>query len=379
MISCRVEYVHTFAGDIMPTMKLKDVGEFELIELMARTFGRDSSDFLGAGAFHGLTVGIGDDAAVWSAPTSGFTIATTDAMVEGTHFTAATTGWYDLGWKAMASNISDIAGMGGVPLYALAVLGASGDQEVDDILRLCHGMADAASHFGASVVGGDTVSSALTMISVTLIGTTIGGKDKSGNLPILSRSNAHPGDAIAVTGTLGSSEGGMELLLRDDRGIPERFRPLAEAHTRPMPRVREGQLLVEAGVRCGMDLSDGLAGDLVRICRASGVSAQIEVGKLPIHPLLVQAFGNRAMELALSGGEDYELLCVAPLDILSRATVLLADQGTALTTVGRVSQATEGQPPLILASADGRLYAPPKSGWEHFTAGGGENGSAARR
>lgn len=369
--------MYTFAGDIIAAMKLKDVGEFELIELMARIFRREPSNFLSAEAFHGLQLGIGDDAAIWSAPTSGFTIATTDAMVEGTHFTTATTGWYDLGWKAMASNISDIAGMGGIPLYALAVLGASADKEVDDILRLCGGMADAAAQAGVSVVGGDTVSSPLTMIGITLIGATVGGKDSGGNLPILSRSAARPGDSIAVTGTLGASSGGLELLLRDPSAVSKRFLPLVQAHTRPMPRVREGQLLVEAGVRCGMDLSDGLTGDLKRICRASRVSAQIDVELLPVHPLLADAFGDRAMEFSLSGGEDYELLCVAPLDVLSRANVLLEGLGTRLTVVGKITQAIAGQPPLMLTGRDGKLYTPSRSGWEHFTAGGDSGGSAA--
>ena len=357
-------------------MKLKDVGEFELIELMAKRFRREPSDFLSTDAFQSVQIGIGDDAAVWGSPPSGFTIATTDAMVEGTHFTTATAGWYDLGWKAMASNVSDIAGMGGIPLYALAVLGASGDKDVDDILRLCEGMADAAEQSGVSVVGGDTVSSPLTMIGITLIGATAGGRDSGGNLPILSRSAARPGDGIAVTGTLGASAGGLELLLKDHLAVPEKYIPLAQAHARPVPRVREGQLLVEAGVRCGMDLSDGLTGDLKRICRASGVSAQIDVDSLPIQSILRDAYGERAVEFALSGGEDYELLCVAPLDVLSKASAALEGLGTRLTVVGKITQAVEGQP-LMLSGQDGKLYAPPRSGWEHFTAGGGSGGSAA--
>lgn len=370
--------MYTFAGDIMPVMKLKDIGEFELIELMARTFRREPLEFLDTAAFHGLTLGIGDDAAVWSAPTDSYTIATADAMVEGTHFTLATTRWYDLGWKAMASNVSDIAGMGGIPLYALAVLGTSGEQVVDDVLEACRGMADLASRFGASVVGGDTVSSPLTMLSVTLIGMTVGGKDASGNLPILTRSAARPGDSIAVTGSLGSSAGGLELLLADHRAIPEQFAPLVDAHSRPMPRVREGRLLVEAGVRCGMDLSDGLAGDLKRICRASGVAARIEVDKLPIQPLLVNAFGDRAREFALSGGEDYELLCVAPLDVLRRAKRSLEAEGTPLTIVGTVTETVAGQPPLMLQGQNGRLYAPSRAGWDHFAEGDSTRVNTAR-
>jgi thiamine-monophosphate kinase len=359
-------------------MKLKDVGEFELIELMARSFRRDAAEFRGGIGSRGLTLGIGDDAAIWSSPASGFTIATADAMIEGTHFTTATTSWYDLGWKAMSSNISDIAGMGGIPLYALAVLGTAGSQRVDDILQLCKGMDDAARLFGVSVVGGDTVSSPLTMISITLIGETLGGRDAEGSLPVLSRSSARAGDSIAVTGRLGSSAGGLELLLRDPLAVPERYLPLLDAHRHPLPRVREGQLLVQAGVRCGMDLSDGLAGDLMRICKASGVAARVQPERLPMDPLLVEAFGKDAARLALSGGEDYELLCVGPSDVVDGARKILADHGTTLTVVGRIVEATEGAAPLMLVGADGSLSPLGTSGWEHFVANGGTGDGAAR-
>ncbi len=353
----------------MPSMKLREIGEFELIERMARIFGREDAVVAGTtAAFSRLSIGIGDDAAVWEDCAGRSTIATTDAMVEGVHFTCATTNWYDLGWKAMASNVSDIAGMGGVPRYALAVLGASGEMEVESVLELCRGMADVAGRFGASVVGGDTVSSPLTMVSITLLGETVGGRRPDGSLPLLSRFAARPGDLIAVTGPLGSSAGGLELLLHHEGPIPERYLPLVEAHRRPMPRVQGGQKLVESGVRCGMDLSDGLVGDLTRICRASGVSALVEVEKLPIDPLLRERFGDGAVDLALSGGEDYELLCTAPAEILSRAQLLLHSVGTSLTVVGHVLDRGQEQPRVKLAGADGRTYEPKRSGWEHFKA-----------
>ncbi len=350
-------------------MKLREIGEFELIEQMARIFGREGA--VGAKAttvFSRLSIGIGDDAAVWEESAGRYTIATTDAMVEGVHFTRATTDWYDLGWKAMASNVSDIAGMGGIPRYALAVLGAQGDMEVEHVLALCRGMADLAGAFGASVVGGDTVSSPLTMITVTLLGETVGPRGPDGSLPLLSRFAGRPGDLIAVTGRLGASAGGLELLLHEKGPVPERYAPLLEAHRRPMPRVEEGKLLVQGGVRCGMDLSDGLVGDLTRICRASSVSASVEVGKLPIDPLLRERFGDRAIDLALSGGEDYELLCTAPPATLSRAQLLLHAVGRDLTVVGQLQGSGGGTPRVLLVDEEGRSYAPKRSGWEHFKA-----------
>lgn len=350
-------------------MKLREIGEFELIERMARIFRQEGAAAAkAAAAFSRLSLGIGDDAAVWEDSAGRYTIATTDAMVEGVHFTRTTTHWYDLGWKAMASNLSDIAGMGGIPRYALAVLGASGDMEVESVLEICRGMADVAGRFGAAIAGGDTVSSALTMVSVTLIGETIGGKRPDGSLPILSRSEARPGDLIAVTGQLGSSAAGLELLLQYEGDVPEEYAPLVEAHRRPMPRVEEGQQLVQAGIRCGMDLSDGLMGDLTRVCRASGVSARVEVEEIPMHPLLRERFGPKALDLAVSGGEDYELLCVAPEDAVARAQSLLHSAGKSLTVVGRILEPRAEEPPVMLVDAQGRAYLTNRLGWEHFTA-----------
>ncbi len=350
-------------------MKLRQIGEFELIDRMARIFGHRGAVVADAAtAFSRLAVGIGDDAAVWEEASGRYTVATTDAMVEGVHFTPATTDWYDLGWKAMASNMSDIAGMGAVPRYALAVLAAPGDTEVEHVLELCRGMADLAGSFGALVVGGDTVSSPLVMITITVVGETLGGKSPDGSLPILSRFAARPGDLIAVTGRLGSSAGGLELLLHQQPGVPDRCAPLVEAHRRPMPRVQEGQWLVEKGVRCGMDLSDGLIGDLTRICRASGVAAQVEVGKLPIDPLLRERFGEKAVDLALSGGEDYELLCTAPRETLLGAQLLLQSMGKTLTVVGEVHERRGSEALIMLVDEEGRRYEPRRSGWEHFTA-----------
>ncbi|HEX2987005.1 MAG TPA: thiamine-phosphate kinase, partial [Chloroflexota bacterium] len=247
---------------------------------------------------------------------------------------------------------------------------ASGDKKVDDVLDLCRGMADVARRFGAVVVGGDTVSSPLTTVSITLLGEAVGTRRPDGSLPILSRFAARPGDVLAVTGRLGSSGGGLELLLKGGAPIPDKLAPLLEAHRRPMPRVREGRALAEAGVRCGMDLSDGLAGDLTRVCRASKVSALVDVERLPLDPLLREVFGSRAVDLALTGGEDYELLCAAPPEIIERAQKLLDSMGGALTPVGRVIEAGTEPPQVKLTDSTGRSYAPTRSGWEHFSSNG---------
>lgn len=159
------------------------------------------------------------------------------------------------------------------------------------------------------------------------------------------------------------------MLLGGASASDPRLSPLVDAHRRPLPRVREGQLLVSAGVRCGMDLSDGLAGDLLRICRASNVAVTIDSEALPIAPILRETFGDRAIDLALSGGEDYELVVTAPAIVMDEARRALGGTRTPLTVVGSVTEASPGRPPVLLASRDGTLSPPARSGWEHFTAG----------
>jgi thiamine-monophosphate kinase len=349
-------------------MKLRNVGEFELIDRMSSVFAERSA-VADAAALSQLVMGIGDDAAVWRNLAPAHTIATTDAMVQGVHFTRVTADWYDLGWRAMASNISDIAGMGGTPRYALAVLAATGDEDLEDILVLCRGMADVAASFGASVIGGDTVTSPVIVLTITVLGEApLDGEQR--RLPLLTRSSARAGDVIAVTGQLGSSAGGLELLMRSGGVVSEAWKPLARAHRRPVPRVGEGRLLVQAGVQCGMDLSDGLAGDLKRICAASGLAAEVEAEELPLHPALIAEFGEGATDLALSGGEDYELLCVAPEDAIQRARILLSERGTPLTVVGRMVERETGVPPVTVMDADGQKRPPRRGAWEHFTSDG---------
>lgn len=349
-------------------MKLKDLGEFDLIDRMAAVF-RQNGAVADAAALSQLELGIGDDAAVWKNVSGSHTVATTDAMVEGVHFTPATAGWYDVGWRAMAANISDIAGMGAIPRYALAVLGATGQEELEEVLELCRGMADSAAMFGASVIGGDTVTSPFVMLSITLVGEAP-SKGPGDRLPLLTRSSAQPGDLVAVTGHLGSSGGGLELLLRSGQAKEGIAESLARAHRRPLPRVKEGQLLVQAGIRCGMDLSDGLAGDLKRICAASGVDAEVRIEDLPVEDALREIFGDQAAELALTGGEDYELLCTAPVEVIDRARVLLEPLGTPLTVVGKITERSQSGSPVTLIEPDGRRRAPRRGAWEHFTGDG---------
>ena len=303
-------------------MKVKDIGEWGVIELLTELVTR-SRRVDGSG----LVVDAGDDAAAWRYA-QGIQLSTTDTVVEGVHFTRCTTPWHDLGWKLMAANASDIAAMGGLPLYALVTLGLPPDTEVDHLKLLYQGMLDLANEHGVAVVGGDIVRSPVVFVTVALSGTHEGA-------PIL-RSEAGVGDQVAVTGYLGSSAGGLEVMLQGIEVGPEADAYLKNAHRRPEPRIAQGRLLSREGVRAAMDISDGLADDLSKLCLASGVSARLHAADVPAHPLLQEAFPQRYLELALGGGEDYQLLFTAPRELMDR---LLSQLGPPPPSWGRSSRA----------------------------------------
>ncbi|HZT08362.1 MAG TPA: thiamine-phosphate kinase [Chloroflexota bacterium] len=341
-------------------MRVSEIGEFALIDRLACT--------LGAQTCPDLVIGIGDDAAVWRTASGALALATTDALVEDVHFDLRTTPWEELGWKALAENISDIAAMGGRPRYALVALGLPGDREVADIESLYRGMRSCGTEFGCCVVGGDVVRSPVVSIHVTVVGDSLPVVDSS-DLPVLERSRAQPGDAIAVTGPLGGSAGGLRLLTGrvNQGGDHAAASLLRHAHLRPMPRVAEGLAAVEAGIRCGMDVSDGLVADVNHICERSGVDALIDAARVPRFPGIEALFGGDALDLALAGGEDYELVCVAPAATLDRAQALFKARGLRpLIVVGSVAEPECDRPRARLRMPDGTRVEPVVAGYEHF-------------
>ncbi len=342
-------------------MQIKDLGEFGLLDMLnAMITGQRSGADNGAAAGFGLLVDTGDDTAAWE--TGGAKeLLTTDTLVEGVHFTRDTTPWADLGWKSLASNISDIAAMGGLPLYAVVTLGLPPETEVEDIRELYRGMLQIANEFGVALVGGDIVRSPVVFITVGLTGVHSGQ-------PML-RSAARVGDRIAVTGYLGSSGAGLRLLTEGEDGgkaspsIPdEAAEYLIERHRRPDPTVAQGRLLAEAGVAAAMDISDGLTGDLSKLCMASGLSARVNAEDLPVHPLLKQAFPCDYLDLALNGGEDYVLLFAASPKLMRRVLPLLP-AGAAV-----VGEVLPGEPGNVrVVGARGAEYKAARRGWDHFS------------
>ena len=339
-------------------MLVQDVGEFELIDLLESSIRQRNSVRIDALRERGIdvTLGIGDDAAAWTG--SAMTVvSTTDTMVDGVHFRTDTIGWRDLGWKAMASNLSDVAAMGCSPTLALVTLGLRGDINVDSLREMYSSMMDACESGGCAIAGGDIVRSDTLFVTVALQG--VAGP----NVTPLTRGAASEGDALAVTGYLGSSAGGLRLLLDPEEapGIsPETREYLTAAHNRPNPRTKAGQALRRLGVRCAMDVSDGLVADVEKLCATSKVSASIDIDSVPVHPFLKETFPDSWSQLALTGGEDYELVFTADQSTM-RAVV--NELGELVKVIGRIEP---GDGSVRVEDASGREIHIESSGWNHF-------------
>jgi thiamine-monophosphate kinase len=334
----------------MRTVKLRDIGEFALIQVLQEMVDVDGPS--PQGAPFSLVLGIGDDAAAWHAREA-TELATTDTLVDGVHFRHDFISWTDLGWKAMAVNLSDIAAMGGMPLYALVTLGLKPDTEVADVEALYRGILSACREYGCRIAGGDLVRSPVTFITVAMTGVA------SGHL--LTRHEAQPGDVVAVTGHLGCAAGGLGALLQGHTSEGESDRHMHEAHAHPIPRLTEGQILVQEGVRAAMDVSDGLMDDLSKMCVASGVGAIVYADKVPADAFLRESFPQDYITLALGGGEDYELLFAAPDEVISRAQSRLAVSATAL---GRIVADHPGKVQVV--DERGEQVQIDQRGWDHF-------------
>jgi thiamine-monophosphate kinase len=334
-------------------MKVSELREFGLIDLLAKM--AYSAQDKQQASWQQLIIGIGDDAAAWRSDAS-TQLATTDSFIQDIHFTLGAASWEDLGWKAIAVNLSDIAAMGGIPRYALVSLSLPGHTEVADVTALYKGMIELAQRFEVAIVGGDTSSAPMVAINITILGSTR-GQDKH----ILTRSTAKLGDKVAVTGYLGSAAAGVRMLNKKLRFSPEATACFKKASLRPYPRIAEGQLLVEQEVKTAIDISDGLIQDLNHICKASQVSARIEIDRVPIQPEVKANFGDRALELALSGGEDYELLFTGSTEVIDKVKKAVS---CPVTIIGEIVADKTGE--ITLVDKKGKPFNLAKTGWEHF-------------
>lgn len=329
-------------------MKVWELGEFGLIEIIAKIVGKPAREE--------LVLGIGDDTAAWR--TQKFIqLATTDILIEDVHFNLDTATWRDLGWKALAVNISDIAAMGGTPSYAMVSLGLPPDIEIASVRELYRGIKDIAKKFEVDIVGGNISRAPVVIVDISLIG--------KASQALLTRSSAKPGDLIAVTGYLGTSAAGCRMLKSSLKLDKSTTALLREAHLRPKPRVAEGQTLVQYGVRAAIDISDGLISDLTHICKASKVGAKVWRDRLPIHPGVKAAFRNEATGMALSGGEDYELLFTAKSSIINKVKNVMS---TPVTVIGEITREHSGK--VTLLNKQGKTVDWKERGWDHFRSQG---------
>ncbi len=336
-------------------MRISDLGEFGLIELVqqwTRDPGRPVED--SPAAVCRAVVDNGDDAAAVTFVTAGVTeLYTTDTMVDGIHFTSETTPWRDLGWKAIASNVSDVAAMGGRPAFALVTLGLPADTLVADIKELYSGMAEICREFGARVIGGDMVRSPVGFITVALTGIATGKP--------MVRTAARPGHLVGVTGPVGGSAGGLRTMLEGTKAVTPDADRLTITHRRPRPHVAEGQILVANGIEAAMDVSDGLADDLAKLCAASGVSAVVWADRVPAEPALKSVFSEDWLDLALYGGEDYVLLFTAPPEVMS---AVIDQLPASAAIIGEITDGTAGAVTVLDSDGNPRLRG--GAGWDHF-------------
>ena len=340
--------------------RVRDVGEFGLIQLLAASLPAE----VRAGTE--LKIGIGDDAAVWQPSPGEQVVVTTDSLIEDVHFRRDWTDWESLGHKSLAVNVSDLAAMGATPRLAVISLGLDGSEHVSDLQAFYKGLGALARRHDMAIAGGDIVRSPRGfVVHVTALGETRGRR-------VLTRSGANAGDLIGVTGTLGASAAGLQLLeldAEDPRRRAATAGQLIEAHLRPEPRVAVGAMLLEQGATAAMDLSDGLLGDLPKILAASRVAARVDEAAIPVAASVRTLFPGGWVEMALRGGEDYELLFTAPRH--SWAAIEAAAQQTedAVTAIGEIV-ADESDPHGIeLKGPSGTRRTVSSGAFDHFREG----------
>ncbi len=333
-------------------MKVSEIGEFGLIERIKARLAAQQPD---------LIAGIGDDAAIIRTDSDEHLLATCDIQLEDVHFRRKFITPYQLGQRAVAVNISDIAAMGGIPTYLLVSLGLPPDIEVDYIDQLYHGMEKEATRSNATIAGGNITRSLQLMIDIFLL-----GKVKQ-NL-VITRSGAQQGDLLLVTGDIGKSAAGLRLLNRKAKNKDQIIDPqLSAAHLTPTPRLPESRIIANLQIATAMiDISDGLASDLGHICRASKVGAVIWAESLPISTATRNAaalIGCDPLQLALYGGEDYELLFSAPQEMVAALQqAVTAETGTSVTVVGEIVSLVEG----VRVDIAGKLSPLLAKGWDHM-------------
>ncbi|MCU1223726.1 MAG: thiamine-monophosphate kinase [Edaphobacter sp.] len=332
------------------------MGELQLIEQIRRASHPSQNK--------AITLGIGDDCAILRPPPNSEVLVTTDITLENRHFRRNLHPPESVGHRCLARGLSDLAAMGATPIAAFLSLALPGSILAEKsgqawITGFFKGLHILGELHRVPLAGGDTSESPANLIlaDIVLLGTAPKGK-------ALRRSGARPGDALYVTGQLGGAAAELSALLARRRRIVRIATIDGHPHLFPEPRMDTGEALLRRDLATAcLDVSDGLSTDLAHLCRASGVSAEIEQAALPIHPLARKLGPHRALKAALHGGEDYELLFAAPAKLRMPGSIA----GVPVTRIGRFIPKRSGRPMMTLIAPDGNHSPLEPGGWEHFS------------
>jgi thiamine-monophosphate kinase len=344
-------------------VRISELGEFELIRRL--TEGLESRP--------DVLLAAGDDAALLDTGAGDLLVATVDAQVEGRHFLRSVATPQEIGHKALAVNLSDIASMGAEPLWALVSLVTPPTLDESVLDGIYAGMRALARRYGVAIVGGNV---AATDGPLTLDLTVLG---RVGRGRALVRSGGKPGDIVLITGALGAAAAGVLVATQPAPVGSQLARETANvvhaSMVTPTPRVEAGRALAATGVVTAMlDVSDGLAADVGHLCAASGVGVTLEAEAIPVSAAaeaVARAYGREPLALALTGGEDYELLFSVRPDGIQEALAAVTAQGTEVHVIGQLTDAGHG---MRLQKADGSLQPLERRGWDHLRAETSETG-----
>lgn len=322
--------------------------ERQIIDLIRNLVEEDDPD---------VVVPLGDDAACIRH--EGELLLTVDCFYEGVHFDTGFFEASDIGWKCAAATLSDIAAMGGRPLYSLLSLGFSSEPDATVVRELMEGFNSMVGSYSCRLVGGDVCR---TMSGLGLCVTCIGEAPRGGGI---RRGGAAEGDLVGVTGCLGDSVAGLHLLTEGTPEQIERYEGLARAHLRPVPMIEAGMVLAESGVSAMEDVSDGLAADMQNICRSSGLGCRLDAAAIPVSDELARFAGEfecNALGWAVSGGEDYQLLFTAGAERFEAAARALSSTGDEVHRIGVMTREER----MYVAAAGEQVIDLEGLGYEHF-------------
>ncbi|MFQ5825083.1 MAG: thiamine-phosphate kinase [bacterium] len=334
-------------------MDIKEIGEFGLIERIKKIVEVPNKDLL---------TGMDDDTAAFRISKDQILLLSTDALIEGVHFSLKYFSFFHLGWRAMAANLSDLAAMGGWPQYAVVSLSLPQNLQVESVEEMYHGMKTLADQYHTTIIGGDTTRSPERIfISLAVIGQVEENQ-------LTQRAGAQVGDALFITGTLGGSQAGLKVLKSQEAWLKKKYGSAVERHLSPKPRIKEALFLVNKfAIHSMIDISDGLASEVNHICHQSDVGALVYESQLPLDPetkSVAEYFGESPVDYAMNGGEDYELLFTTPeINVHEIQKKIHKKFGLSCSKVGMIIEKAEG---IYLEKTDRKKIPLDFKGYDHF-------------